>query len=81
MQSGNGNQDPGLLRDYGLGEQYTNGIFGRSLRNQEICSAWVDNRRRIEQTREGLRPDQLSSHCMMVDDDEDHNFFCSKNQD
>jgi hypothetical protein len=40
------------LRSYGLGEEHTNGIFGRSLRNQEMFTTWMANRRHLEQTRE-----------------------------
>jgi hypothetical protein len=40
------------LKAFGLGEEHAHGMFGRSLKNQEMFSAWMDNRRRLEQIRE-----------------------------
>jgi hypothetical protein len=61
------------LRSFGLGEEHAHGIFGRSLRNQEIFSAWMEERRRLEQTREEEYRDQdneVAESLAIVNDEE-----------
>jgi hypothetical protein len=62
------------FKAFGLGEEHAHGIFGRSLRNQDIFSAWMDKRRRLEQAREEYRdPTNEVAESLAIVDDEDHN--------
>jgi dihydroxyacetone kinase-like predicted kinase len=68
------------FKAFGLGEEHARGIFGRSLRNQEIFSAWMDKRRRLEQAREEDYRDQANevAESLAIVDDEDHNFSLAR---
>ncbi len=61
------------LRSFGLDEEHAHGIFGRSLRNQENFSAWMEERRRVDERREGEYRDhanEVAKSLATVDDKE-----------